>query len=150
MFIYKQKKICSKPTCTYNLLKDVFKPSYLNLTYRELLRKCAEIDITLSDAELELIEKDTRTQARGTAFFRHRAGHIGALSSWAASHTKPAMPSQSLLKSMCYPHLFKGNSKTIINSRRNEAPAIDAYANVLSQTHRDFKVKHCGMIIDKH
>lgn len=99
MFIYKQKKICSKPTCTHNLLKDVFKPSYLNLTYPELLRKCAEVDITLSDADLELIEKDTRTQARGTAFFRHRAGHIGALSSWAASHTKPAIPSQSLIKS---------------------------------------------------
>lgn len=82
--------------------------------------------ITLSDADLELIEKDTRTQARGTAFFRHRAGRIGALSSWAASHTKPAMPSQSLIKSMCYPHLFKVNSKAIIHSRRNEAPAIDA------------------------
>lgn len=56
------------------------------------------------------------------------------------------MPSQS----MCYPHLFKINSKAIIHGHRNEAPAIDAYAKVMSQTHRNFKVEHCGMIIDKH
>ena len=72
---------------------DLFQPSHLDLTYPELLRKCAEIDINLSDADLELIEKDTRTQARGTSFFWHRAGRIGASSSWAASHSKPAMPS---------------------------------------------------------
>ena len=60
------------------------------------------------------------------------------------------MPSQSLIKSMCYPHLFKVNSKAIIRGRRNEAPAIDAYVKVMSKTHRDFKVEHCGMIIAKH
>ena len=129
---------------------DLFQPSYPDLTYSEHLRKCAEIDITLSDADIELIEKDTRTQARGTAFFQHRARRIGVSSSWAASHTKPAMPSQSLIKSMCYPHLFKVNSKAIIHGRRNETPAIDAYSKVMSQTHRDFIVKHCVMIIDKH
>ena len=129
---------------------DLFQPSHLDLSYPELLRKCAEIDITLSDADLKLIEKDTRTQAKGIAFFRHRAGRIGASSSWAASHTKPAMPSQSSIKSMCYPHLFKGNSKAIIHGHRNEAPAVDAYEKVMSKTHRDFKVEHCGMIIDKH
>ena len=147
-----------QPYCEQFILKsrdipttcDLFYPSYLDLTYPELLRKCAEIYLTLSDAELKLIEKDTRTQARGTAFFRHRAGRIGASSSWAASHTNPAMPSQSLIKSMCYPHLFKVNSKAIIHGRRNEVPAIDAYAKVMSKTHRDFKVEHCGMIIDKH
>ena len=90
-----------QPYCEQFILKsrdipticDLFQPSHLDLTYPELLRKCAEIDINLSDADLQLIEKDTRTQARGTAFFRHRTGRIGALSSWAASHTKPAMPS---------------------------------------------------------
>ena len=51
---------------------------------------------------------------------------------------------------MCYTHLLKVNSKAIIHGHRNEAPAIDAYVKVMSKTHRDFKVEHCGMIIDKH
>ena len=33
----------------------------------------------------------------------------------------------NLSKSMCYPHLFKVNSKAIIHGHRNEAPAVDAY-----------------------
>lgn len=51
---------------------------------------------------------------------------------------------------MCHPHLLKVNRKAIIRVHRNEAPAIDAYVKVMLKTHRDFKVEHCEMIIDKH
>lgn len=117
-------------------VSDLFNPSYLNLTYPELLQKCGEIDITLNDADRSLIELDTRSQANGTAFFRHRAGRIGASQSFAVAHTNSAMPSQSLIKSICYPQLFKFTSKATDYGCQNEGAAVNAYANAMSQKQR--------------
>jgi hypothetical protein len=39
------------------------------------------VNITLTDTKRVLIEEDTISQAKGAAFFRHRAGSIGASTS---------------------------------------------------------------------
>ena len=69
-FIMKSRSI---PT-----ISDLFDPCNFDLSYPELLEKCENIDLTISESQVELIEQDTREQAKGNAFFRHRAGHIGA------------------------------------------------------------------------
>ena len=82
-------------------------PKYHDLAYLELLQICSEIEIKLSDDKILEIEKDTITQSQGADFFKHRAGRIGASQSKQASHTDPALPSQSLIQSVCYPELNK-------------------------------------------
>ena len=41
-------------------LGDLFDPDNLKLNYVDLLTKCSEIDISLPDSEIEIIEQDTR------------------------------------------------------------------------------------------
>ena len=102
--------------------------------------------ITLSSGEISQIEKDTQNQAKGSGFFTHRAGRIGASLSGAVCHTNPAQPSQSLIKSICYPHLFKINTKAVTYGCKHEDDAIKAYEEIMAMTHTDFKISKCGLV----
>ena len=79
-------------------IPELFEPSLLELSYPDLLKKCFAIKLTLSTEQVCQIEKDTRDQAIGGAFFRHRAGRIGASMSAAVFHSNLDLPSQSLIK----------------------------------------------------
>ena len=84
--------------------------------------------------------KTPKTKPRDLAFFTHRAGRIGASLSGAVCHTNPAQPSQSLIKSIYYPHLFKINTKAVSYGCKHEDDAIKAYEEITAMTHSDFKV----------
>ena len=134
---------------TIPTIPDLFNPENLQLAYHDLLKKCLEVTIQLSADEMAQIEKDTRTQAKGAGFFRHRAGRIGASVSGAVSRTNPVQPSQTLIKSICYPHLFKVKSKAVIHGCKHEADAIRAYENQMKNDHVDFKITTCGILINQ-
>lgn len=72
---------------------DLFEKKYLDLSYTDLLKECHKVDVKLSDEQIKSIERDTIDQAKGSAFFRHRAGRIGASKCCAANHTDPSHPS---------------------------------------------------------
>ena len=57
---------------------DLFEKKYLDLSYTDLLKECHKIDVKLSEEQIKSIERETIDQAKGNAFFRHRAGTIGA------------------------------------------------------------------------
>ena len=140
-FVLKSRRI---PT-----LSALFSHENMSLTYPELLEKCCDLEVPLSDSDIDLIEHDTREQSHGAAFFKHRAGRIGASVCYSVTHTNPAQPSVSLIKRICYPQLFKVNSKAVNHGIKNESKAIDAYKSVMSSKHKDFSVKKCGVYIDK-
>lgn len=97
-------------------------PEYQDLEYPESLEVCSKQEIKLSDNEITQIEKDTRTQSQGANFFKHRAGRIGASQSKQASHTDPALPSQSLIQSICYPGLNIAKQYNMgVNMRRRQS-----------------------------
>ena len=56
------------------VLSDLYDTSYVELDYPGLLQKCADVKIMLSDEYIKIVEQDTRDQAKGPGFFRHRAG----------------------------------------------------------------------------
>ena len=78
------------------------------MEYHELLKACSEIKLEFSEEELKQIEEDTGNQASGSQFFfYHRTGRIGAsISCKQVAHTDPAKPSQSLIKTICYPKIL--------------------------------------------
>ena len=49
-------------------ISDLFDPSIFDLSHPELQEKCENIDLTISESQVELIEQDTREQAKGNAF----------------------------------------------------------------------------------
>eukprot|EP00794_Sanderia_malayensis_P017180 gene17180-18909_t len=101
-------------------------------------------DIKLSDEDIKLIEKDTIDQVKGGAFFLHRAGHIGASRNKPASHSDPALPSQSLIKTICYLHLYRFRSQATDHGCKHEDDAIKAYETVMRKSRKNFRASKCG------
>ena len=66
-----------------------------------------DIKVEITEKDIKLTEKDTKKQSKGTSFYHHRAGRIGASVCKQACNTNPAQPSQSLIKSLFYPNPFK-------------------------------------------
>ena len=119
----------------------------LDLDYHELLQKCVEVTLDISRENNELEEKDTRAQAKSSGFFRHHAGRIGASASGAAFHTNLSQPPQALIKTICYPNGFKGNTKATGHGCKHEDDAIRAYEN--GKTHCNFTLTRCGLFINE-
>eukprot|EP00794_Sanderia_malayensis_P004494 gene4494-5091_t len=69
-FILKSRNIATIP--------DLFNEANLTLEYHELIKTCSETIIGSSETDIKKIEKDARSQSKGSAFFRHRAGRIAA------------------------------------------------------------------------
>ena len=79
-----------------------------------------------------------------------RNGHIRASVSWALVHSIPMQPSQSLIKSLCYPHLFNVTSRAITHGKIYKKTAVETYVSFMSQTHKDFQVKYFRIRVDKN
>ena len=127
---------------------DLFQPKFLELNYIDLLKECHKVKLTISLEDIAYMERDTVEQSKSNAFFRHRSGRIGASKSRAACHTNPSQPSQSLIKSICYPHLFSFNTAATIHGCKHEETTIQAYSSYMKQSHVNFKVTKCGTYID--
>ena len=134
---------------TVPTINDLFDNKYLDLTYPELIKVCQEIEIKISKDQIQQIERDTIKQSKGHNFFKHRAGRIGASQSKSASHTNPALPSQSLIQGICYPELNKLCNKAVLHGCRHEQDAINAYEEIMQKTHTNFKVHKCGLFINE-
>ena len=93
------------------VVTDLFNTENLDMNFPELLKLCLNVNLDISDEQIKQVEKDTRSQAKGSGFFRHRAGRIGASVSGVAFHSNLPQPPQSCVKSVCYPSLYKLNTK---------------------------------------
>ena len=76
---------------------DLFNHEYVAIEYNQLIKLSSETDISISDTDIKIIERDTRSQSNRNEFFTHRAGRISAFVSKQVSHTNPSQPSQSLV-----------------------------------------------------
>lgn len=134
---------------TVPVVSDLFQTENLDLDYPALLRKCASLKLDISAEEISRVEMDTRSQAKGAGFFRHRAGRIGASVSGSAFNCNLAQPPQSLIKTICYPHLFKINTKATQHGCKHEEDAIKAYESEMKRTHVNFQLTRCGLFINE-
>eukprot|EP00794_Sanderia_malayensis_P010417 gene10417-11507_t len=130
-------------------IPDLFDKKYLDYEYHDLIKACSDIHITISDEDAKQIELDTKSQAKGSGFFHHRAGRIGASMSKSASHTDPSKPSQSLIKSICYPEIFKFTNAATEYGCQHEKAAIKLFEIDMKKKHVNYKAIQCGMFINK-
>ena len=82
-------------------------------------------------------------------FYWHRAGRIGASQNKAACHTDPPQPSQSLIKAICYPNVFKFSTTVTRHGCKHERLAIKEYEKQMKSEHKNFQVQKCGTFINK-
>ena len=85
--------------------------SYLTLNYPDLLNVCESVDVQVSCEMAQLVEKETQLQSHSKLWYSYRAGRVTASCMKAVCHTNVANPSQSLIKSICYPEEFSFSSK---------------------------------------
>ena len=130
-------------------LTDLFDNKYMELSYTDLLKECHKVEVKLCDEDIQEIERETVDQARGSAFFRHRAGRIGASKCRAASHTDPSQPFQSLIKAICYPNIFRLSTAATKHGCKHEDSAIKEYEKEMKKAHENFVVTKCGTIINQ-
>ena len=132
------------PTIPY-----LYSSDNMELSYPELLRKFEEVDLNVTPKQIKVIEKETREQSKGKSFVKHRACCIGASVSGAVAHSNSSQPSQSLIKSICYPHLFNCSTKTTEYGIKHENDAIKGYEKLMQQQHKNFGITKCGGVVNK-
>ena len=72
------------------VVSDLFNTDNLDMNFPELLKLCLNVNLDISDEQKKQVEKYTRSQAKGSGFFRHQAGRIGASVSGVAFHSNLA------------------------------------------------------------
>lgn len=76
-----------------------------------MLNVCESVDIQISSEMAQSVEKETRMQSHSKLWYAYRAGRVTASRMKAVCHTSVAKPSQSLIKSICYPEAINFFSK---------------------------------------
>ena len=88
-------------------LSDLFKSEYLQKNYGEILKHAEEVDISITQDKIRVVESETRSQAKSPIWFRMRTGRITASRFKSAAHCNPAFHPISLIMSICHPELAK-------------------------------------------
>ena len=133
-------------------LSSLFNSTCLNMSYIDLLAKSETVfeSLAISEEQCKNIEVSTRAQANCKLWFHFRAGRITASKFKAACHTDFTQPSQSLIKSICYPNSGKFTSKATQWGCEHEKMARKEYMEKIQFDHTNFTIKDVGLVIDHH
>ena len=128
-------------------LCDFFKPEHLKKSFEDLLQLSEDTEVVVTLDQSKAVEEETRTQANSRLWFRMRAGRITASKLKAVCSTDPAMPSVSLILSICHPEMSKFCTAATKWGCEHEQIARSKYCSLYSGTHEKFSVAECGFFI---
>ena len=129
-------------------LTALLKPEYLALDYHDLLNVCEGVTVDITNETAQVIEQETRLQSKSKLWYKYRAGRVTASRMKAVCHTNLSNPSQSLIKSVCYPEAFSFISKQTDWGCKHETEARKMYERISKAHHKDFKVIENGLFIN--
>jgi hypothetical protein len=104
---YSTRYVPRSSSPNFPVLDELYKQEQLELSFHELLQLSEEMEITVSPQQAVTTEKATRGQSGSKLWYRMRAGRVTASRLKAVCRTDPAMPSMSLIMSVCHPELSK-------------------------------------------
>ena len=130
-------------------LSDLYKEKYLDLSYLDLLQKCEDVFKTLSvsSSQAKEVEKNTRGQSLSKTWFQQRAARITASKFKASARTDITLPSQSLIRTICYPESTQFTSKVTEWGCTHENQALTKYQAQEKDKHSNFLVSLSGLVI---
>ena len=124
------------------------KPEYLSLDYHDLLNVCESVTVDINDEVAQLIEEETRLQSKSKLWYKYRAGRVTASRMKSVCHTNLSNPSQSLIKTICYPEAFSFISKQTDWGCKHEKEARKMYMKISKSHHKEFEVTENGLFIN--
>jgi hypothetical protein len=120
----------------------------MNLDYDQLIKSCEGIEITVTDEEIENVEKITRKQASEGKWFNYRAGRITASKMKSVYTANIDNPSSALVKSIVYPNVNFRNEATKWGID-NEKKAATLCCEALATDHDNVELIETGLFISK-
>ncbi|KAL3889319.1 hypothetical protein ACJMK2_001663 [Sinanodonta woodiana] len=93
------------------------------------------------------MELATRSQSETKLWNQFRSRRITASTMYAACHSSPAQPSESLIKSICNPESMKFVSAATNWGCSHEKDASESYCEALRTMHDNFAVEDAGFTI---
>ena len=91
-------------------LTFLFHEENAKMSFKELMVLCEATKISISAVDCHNIEVETKAQSSSQVWFEQRAGRITASKFKSVCHTNPQKPSLSLVKTICYPTVYKFSS----------------------------------------
>lgn len=131
-------------------LTNLFVEAYLELTHEELLDKCEDIlsNVSLTYLQCQAIEKYTCQQCLSKIWFQQCAGRITASKLKQAGQTNVEKPSQSLIRTICYPESARFATKATMYGCKHEKDPKEMYVKTLAKHHGNFKVARSGLVVN--
>ncbi len=103
--------------------------------------------IKVSFEQVKAVDVSTREQAKSTVWFQQRVGRITASRLKLAIHTDIMQPSQSLIKSICYPESHNFKFKATSWGCEHEESARKSYIEIAKRRHNKLESSQCGLVI---
>lgn len=129
-------------------LKSLQQSSHMSLNYPDLLKVCETVDVKVTHEMAQLVEKETRLQSHSKLWYAYRAGRVTASRMKAVCRTNVAKPSQSLIKSICYPEAFNFFSKQTEWGCKHEKAAKEMYRRINVTKHHNLQIVDSGLVIN--
>lgn len=90
------------------------------MNYCDLLAAAAEVNVVVTTVQCLAVEQGTREQANSPLWYQMRTGRISASRLKAVCHTDPAMPSMSLIMSICHPEISRFKTASTVYGCEHE------------------------------
>lgn len=124
-----------------------YNKEYEEKTLDELQEIGKTINMSISEANVELIEKSTRKQSQSKQWYRLRAGRVTASVFFNVCRTSLKKPSASLIERICWPEKFIFSLKPTNYGKKYEPLARSDYITSMKDLHTNFKVTECGLFV---
>lgn len=132
------------------VLTELRDENTFKLNFAELLEHCKGIrpKISVTQEQADAVETETRDQANSKLWFRFRAGRITASKMKSACCTDPTQPAPSLIKSVCYPDVYRFSSKATDWGCSHEKVARDNFLTLYRLDHPSARIIEVGFFIN--
>ena len=127
------------------ILTELYDLNAATQNYAELLETCKHVKISVTKEQSQSVERATSGETNDKAWFRFRAGRIPASKLHIVCHSDVALPSQSLIKGICYPESYRFSSKSTDWGCDHEKIARDLYESSMVDLHENFKISDSGL-----
>lgn len=103
-----------------------------------LVTFCKDIEVVVTTEEAKSVEMATKNQAETKLWNQFRSGRITASRMYAACHSSPAQPSESLIKAICKSESAKFVSAATSWGCSHEKDAREIYCEAMNSLHEFF------------
>jgi len=125
-------------------LRSLYQPPLCTASEADISKYCETINISITQSEVDFVEKSTVLQAKSVTWHEQRAGRITASVAHKVMRTDLSNPAKSLILGITSGSTKELNVLSVIHGRQNEPVAINLFKEKLPQLHKDAEIKQTG------